>query len=111
MTAEQEIRRYGYEVQEGAECPVDIEITDGEVQAWARGELDDYHIHCEHPVIEYGDSDERGECLMCGATCDWHYELDACSVEDYHWEGKERVPHEWYEGEGGLIKQYIEENY
>lgn len=115
MTAEQEIRRYGYEVLDNHapdRLEVDFSISEigGENVAWVWGNKRSYQVDCDHPVVEYGADDERGECLMCGATCDWHYELDACSVEDYHWEARERVPHEWY-GEGkGLIDRYIEEN-
>lgn len=51
---------------------------------------------CEHEEVIYGDDYERGTCKQCGATCDWHWEDDSGSVEDYHWEGKERVPDKWY---------------
>ena len=54
---------------------------------------------CEHEEVIYGDDDERGTCKQCGATCDWHWGDDSGSVEDYHWEGKERVPDRWYTNE------------
>ena len=28
---------------------------------------------CNHENIRWGDDNERGECLDCGATCDWHW--------------------------------------
>ena len=59
----------------------------------------------------------QGECAICGATCDWHYEKEVvneghdedgnytCQVE------KERVPHEWYFPKkiGGIVGKYLKE--
>ena len=77
----------------------------------------DYEVECDHSTIEYGDDDERGYCVVCGCECDWHYEkewLDEGHDEDGNCIGQEievRVPHEWHRGDGGIIKQYIEEKY
>lgn len=55
---------------------------------------------CEHENIEYGDDDERGVCLDCGATCDWHWEKDLDdNYPDYIKEIEIRVPDKWYEKE------------
>lgn len=63
---------------------------------------------CSHPsaTVEYGDDDEQGECLLCGAMCDWHYVVS----NDDGYTVKERVPHEWHEPEPprGIIGQLIE---
>lgn len=76
--------------------------------AWVRGEKDDYEVKCNHK-IEWGDDNERGYCAICGKECDWHYEKDEGDVENYHWNTQERIPDRWYEGDGGIIKQYIEQ--
>lgn len=39
-------------------------------------------VDCPHESIEWGDDDERGECLDCGATCDWHWAKDVVEGED-----------------------------
>lgn len=105
-----------YESEAPDRLPVDFSIDDGcDNVAWAWGDADDYEVECDHAVVDYGDDDERGECLVCGATCDWHYEKDVVNEghdEDgnyYCQEGEERVPHEWHRGSGGIIKQYINE--
>ena len=80
--------------------------------AWVWGEQDDYEIDCNHQ-IEWGDDDKRGYCVICGKECDWHWEKEW--VDDGHGEDggcighyeRQRVPHEWHEGDGGIIKQYI----
>lgn len=63
----------------------------------------DYEVECDHAVIEYDDDETVGECLVCGKYCDWHWEGDG--------EYRERVPHDWHEGDGGLINKYINECY
>lgn len=73
--------------------------------AWAWGDKDDYEVECNHPNIEYEDDETQGYCPICGKYCDWHREV---ADEEGH---TERVPHEWYEGDGGIIKEYIEEVY
>lgn len=49
---------------------------------------------CKHEDIDFGDIEERGECLQCGATCDWHSQIDY--DEDTGQEIVEKVVDEWY---------------
>lgn len=101
------------------------DLDDNVAWAWGSGEVVavdnkeynyDYEVECNHQ-IEYGDDDERGYCVVCGQECDWHYEkewLDEGHDEDGVCIGREievRVPDEWHEGDGGIIKQYIKEYY
>lgn len=77
--------------------PIDFEIRDdhGELYAtvWGSHPTDDVQIDCEHDIVEYKDDEKQGECPICGAVCDWHYEDDG--------EGhQERAPHEWFEPVG-----------
>ena len=63
----------------------------------------DYEVECDHSFVEYDDDEIVGYCPICGSTCDWHWENDG--------EYMSRVPHSWNtyeEGDGGLIKKYIE---
>lgn len=86
--------------------PIDFSIEDDEDNvAWVWGDWKDYEVDCTHPYqcIDWGDDDERGECELCGAQCDWRWERD----ED----GQSREPHAWHKGNGGLIKKIIEEKY
>lgn len=90
-------------------CLVDFYINDGEDNvAWVYGDKFNPSVECNHPseLIEYDDDETVGECLLCGATCDWHNEPD-----EYGNTYKE--PHEWYEKflVGGLISKYLEELY
>lgn len=99
------------------------DIDDNVAWAWGGGDtvaVDnkeynyDYEVECNHK-IEWGGDDERGYCVVCGKECDWHWEKEW--VDDGHGEDGEcighyeqhRVPHEWHEGDGGIIKQYINE--
>lgn len=75
--------------------------------AWVWGDKDDYEVECNHPNIEYEDDETQGYCPICGKYCDWSYHVSA----DDGYEIKERVPHEWHEGDGGIIKEYIKEVY
>lgn len=55
-------------------------------------------MKCEHADIEWGDDDERGTCLECGATCDWHWGKEI--IDNYPESITEvdvRIPHEWHE--------------
>lgn len=65
--------------------------------------LDGILWECDHEDIEFGEDDERGECKVCGATCDWHWETDVVN-EGHDDDGnytcqtaKVRVPDEWHE--------------
>lgn len=98
--------------------PVDFCIEDiYDNIAWVWGNKDDYEVECNHPSIEYEDDDEQGRCEVCGQTCYWHYEKDI--VNEGHDEqgnytcqvARVRVPDEWHEGDGGIIKQYVKEVY
>ncbi len=103
--------------------PIDFDIEDGQDNvAWGWGQ-DVYSVEweCTHPeeCVKYGDDDERSECLLCGATCDWHYEDEVVS-ESHNEDGGYTCktagvphPHEWHSQRkvGGMIKEYIEEAY
>ena len=107
-----ELKEYGLTLRE-SDSPdrdlVDFTIEDGENNvAWVWGNKpDDVDFECSHPYqcIEFGDGrEEQGECLLCGAYCDYHYEEDD--------EGnKAPEPHEWYPRRdvGGLIGKYLKE--
>lgn len=108
---EQELKEYGLHVEHSEADdrePIDFEIRDdrGELYAtvWGSHPTDDVQIDCEHDIVEYEDDETQGECVLCGATCDWHYEYDG----EWH---KERVPHEWSNDEkiGGIVGKYLEE--
>lgn len=116
-----------YESEAPDRLAIDFSIDDGDdniAWAWGDGEIvvvdnqeytPDYEVECDHAIVEYGDDDERGECIVCGATCDWHYEKEVVNEghdEDgnyYCQTGEERVPHEWHRGDGGIIRKYINE--
>lgn len=89
---------------------IDFSIDDGKdnvAWVWGSEPFNDIQIECNHPEVEYGDDDERGECKICGATCDWHWEESA----DDGRLTKERVPHDWYAPKhiGGIVGEYLEE--
>ena len=83
---------------------IDFDVLDGQdAIAWVWGnDPNDLEVECDHPyqAIEFGDDDERGECKICGATCDWHWENN--------FEERTREPHEWYADNKGLIKAYAD---
>ena len=100
--------------------PIDFSIDDGaDNVAWVWGSepFSDFQVECNHPeeCIEWGDDDERGECLLCGATCDWYWETDV--VDEGHNEdgtyyattGEVREITDWHNRDkfGGLIGKYI----
>ena len=66
---------------------------------------------CNHPVVEFNDDEPTGECMLCGAKCDCHYEPDVGNVEDYAWSGRELVPTEWTipKKPGGIIGDYLKD--
>ena len=93
---------------------VDFSIEDeNDNVAWVWGTPEDYEVECDHGIVEYDDDEHVGECLICGATCDWHFEEDNGNVGDYYWNGKYKVPHSWHyeKDRGGIIKQYVKEVY
>lgn len=84
---------------------IDFEIRDnhGELYAtvWGSHPKDDVQIDCTHDFVEYDDDETVGECPICGATCDWHYESSA----DDGYVIQERVSHDWHTPEkiGGVV--------
>lgn len=123
--------QYGLTIYE-SEAPdreaIDFSVYDSDTDdnvAWVYGSGDtvavdnkeynyDYEVECDHK-IEWGDDNERGYCVVCGKECDWHYENQVVS-EGHDEDGRYtcqtanvRVPHEWHEGDRGIIKQYIEQ--
>ena len=87
--------------------PIDFEIRDDHDElyatVWGSNPTDDVQIDCGH-VVEYDDDETVGECVLCGATCDWHYEDNG--------EGhKEKIPHDWHRPEkiGGIVGRYLDE--
>lgn len=90
--------------------PIDFEIRDSYdtfcTEVWGKTP-DDVEITCEHPAVEFDDDETVGECPICGATCDWHYESSA----DDGYVIQERVPHDWHIPEkiGGIVGKYLQE--
>ena len=125
---EEALKEYGFKVEWGqADAyenePIEFTIVDGDkkvAEVWGSEPWYDVQCECNHPYecIEFGDDDEQGGCLICGAKCDWHYEDDLCDMGD---EGdgygyvihktQEREPHEWYSPKkiGGIIGKYLKE--
>lgn len=97
--------------------PIDFDIRDGGTDeryatVWGSNPFNDIEADCEHPahMIEYGDDDEVGTCLLCGNTCSWHWETDEGNVGDSYWSGQYREPDEWSGNcQGGIIGKLIEE--
>ena len=102
--------------------PIEFSITDyGEVVCNVWGNTpNDIEVECSHPYqcIEWREQadDERGECKLCGATCDWHWEPDVCDMGDdgngyVAYETQEREPDDWDEpiNAGGIIGDYLKE--
>lgn len=84
-----------------------IENEDRTVATVWGDRFDDVDWECSHPYecVDFGDdTEDQGECLLCGAYCDWH------KVPDEYTPGHPE-PHEWYPRRdiGGIIKLYIEE--
>lgn len=102
---EEELKEYGLHVEYSEADdrePIDFEIRDSHDElyatVWGSEPSYDVQIDCDHDFVEYDDDETQGECPICGATCDWHYEEDD--------EGnKIRVPHEWYHPKkiGGIV--------
>lgn len=101
--------------------PIDFDIIDadtGEHYAtiWGTHPVNDINIECEHPteLVEYEDDETQGECPICGAYCDWHFEEEVVN-EGHDEDGnytcqvvKVRVPHEWHnQGVSGIIKDCL----
>ena len=86
---------------------VDFAIEDGNDNVcWCWGKsADDLEVECDHPVVEYDDDETVGECVLCGDTCDWHYETNY----DDGYKASDRVPHAWHRAEklGGILGRYF----
>lgn len=120
---EEELKKYGLKIHwnesdDPDREPIDFNIEDDmDNVAWVWGShpTDDIQIECNHPTdhgcVEFGDEDTQGECVLCGATCDWHYEEDDGNVEDYCWKGKTPCIDEWYNPKkiGGIVGKYLKE--
>lgn len=107
---EEKLKEYGLTLRESDSQDrelIDFEICDDDDNvAWVWGGTpDDVEVECNHPYqcIEWGDDDERGECKLCGATCDWSYEED----DEGH---KTKEPHTWHapEKQGGIIGECLD---
>ena len=108
---EEALKEYDLHVEhseaEGRE-PIDFEIRDDNDElyatVWGSHPIDDIQIDCNHDFVEYDDDETVGECPICGATCDWHYESDG--------EGhRARTPHDWHIPKkiGGIVGKYLQE--
>lgn len=87
---------------------IDFSITDGYKSCWVWGNKpNDLEVDCEHPIVEFDDDETVGECPVCGATCDWHYE----SYNDDGYTVSDRIPHQWHNNKeiGGLVSKIIED--
>ena len=119
MTFKEELAKYDlepYYSEAPDREPIDFSVSDSDdyvAWVWGTYQTNDIQVECNHPkeCIEWGDDDECGECVLCGAQCYWHYERE--TIDNYPDEIKEvkvRVPHEWMSPEkvGGIIGRYIE---
>lgn len=112
---EEQLKELGLNIRESdnpERLPIDFAIEDDQDNvAWVWGhDLNDVQVECNHAAVVFGKGDEQGECLICGAHCDWHWEDDSGNVEDYNWIGVSPVPHQWYTNNkpAGIIKEYLE---
>lgn len=90
--------------------PIDFSIEDGNDNVcWVWGTPDNIEWECDHIEPDYDDDETVGECPLCGAVCEWHYETNY----DDGYKASERVPHSWHRPEkvGGIINKIIKENY
>lgn len=114
MKAKKELENYGIKISQSKNddrSPIDFALqdkdTDKEYATVWGASPNDVEYECNHPEVEYDDDETVGECVICGSTCDWHYEASA----DDGYTIQERVPHEWYpcQNPGGLIGEYLKE--
>lgn len=97
-----------------SEKPIDFSVKDsaGETCCDVWGNTpDDVEFECSHPIVEFDDGEPVGECLLCGAKCDCHYEADDGNVEGYYWSGRRQVPTSWAmpDKPGGIIGDYLKD--
>lgn len=115
MELKDKLEKYGLEIRwsENPEAsPIDFSIEDCEDNiAWVWGDTpDNVDWECNHGIVEYGDDDEQGECVLCGAVCDWHWKKETIDNYPDSIEAREiQEPHEWYYGTEpkGLIKEIL----
>lgn len=104
--------------------PIDFDVRDTETDeryatVWGSNPTNDIQCDCEHPehLVEFGDDDERGECLLCGATCDWGWKKEIvdegydCNGEYYGTLAEVREIGQWHEADkpSGLIGDIIKD--
>lgn len=109
---EKELEEYGLTMREN-DSPnrekIDFFIEDGdghECLVWG-DTPEDVDWDCDHPVEpDYDDDETVGECPICGATCEWHWETNY----DDGYAAKDRVVHSWRRPEklGGIVGKYLE---
>lgn len=114
MNVEKELESYGIKIFQSKNDDrylIDFALQDkdtGEEYATVWGDSQNsWEYECSHPNVEYEDDETQGYCPICGEYCDWHYDISA----DDGYTIKERVPHQWHNGDGGIINKYIEEEY
>lgn len=119
-----------YESEDKDREPIDFSISNSEDNvAWVYGTYQtiavdnklygyDVSIECDHPdeAIDWGDDDECGECLLCGAQCSWHWEegeeYEGTDDDGYVVSSKygSRVIDEWHDTDNkGLIGKYLDQ--
>lgn len=113
---EKELKEYGLHIEHSEADdrePIDFEIRSDRTNelyatVWGSEPWNDVQVDCDHDYVEYDDDETVGECVLCGATCDWHYEGYADGFGEVY---KQRVPHDWHTPEkiGGIIGRYIKE--
>lgn len=114
MNIEKELDQYDLRLRESdnpERLPIDFSIEDDDNNiCWVWGKnVDDVEIECNHPYqcIDWGDDDECGECELCGAQCNWHWEYNY----DDGYKAGERVVHGWERPTkiAGLVGKYLKE--
>lgn len=59
--------------------PIDFEVRNDRddlcATVWGSDPFDDVQVDCEHDAVEFSDDDTVGECALCGAVCNWHWEV------------------------------------
>lgn len=109
-----ELHKFGLTYRE-SDAPdrmkIDFTLEDGEdnvASVWG-DKPSDVDFECSHPdtCVEYEDDETVGECLLCGATCDWYW---ATSSDDGY-PARERVPYRWKTPRRpkGIIKEILKE--
>lgn len=101
--------------------PIDFSISneeDNKCWVWGSEPWTDIQVECSHPdeAIEWGDDDECGECLLCGAQCFWRWvneeEYDGTDENGYPVSSKSRYRDidEWHDTDNkGLIGKYLDQ--